>query len=241
MPQGGPRMRSTKLVPAVAASAALLALAAAGASARPAGHKVALPRGNCRVSISVSERVITAGETVSVIGRPHCPSGATTATLPVAVYQHEATTSAALKLIGSPTSAPFSLTSGPISFDSSFYAVINGVRSATRKVRVAPQVVLNAPTSSPDGAQLLTGRRNQVRFTGTVNPATAADNGAGVFLERQEATSNEEWHPIQGGTVKEGAFSFLHTFVVPGAAHLRVVVRPHGGFGAPGISNALSY
>jgi hypothetical protein len=235
-------MRPIKLVPALAAALALLALTAAGASARPAGHnKTALAGSSCRVTISLTEHVITAGETVSVIGRPHCPGGASTAALPAAVYQHEDMTSPALKLIGSPTSSPFDLSSGPISFDSSFYAVVNGARSATRKVRVAPQVVLNAPTSFPDGAQLLTGRRNQVRFTGTVNPATSADNGAGVFLEREEATSNEEWHAIQGSTVREGAFSFLHTFVVPGAANLRVTVRPHGPFGARGISNALSY
>jgi len=175
------------------------------------------------------------------MGRPHCPGGASTAALPVAVYQREATTSPALKLIGNPTTAPFSLASAPVSFDSSFYAVINGVRSATRKVRVGPQVVLNAPTGFPDGAQLLTGRHNEVRFTGTVNPATAADNGAVAVLEREEATSNEEWHPIQYGTVKEGAFSFLHGFGVPGAANLRVLVRPHGPFGARGISNPLSY
>src|ERR1700682_4819005 len=36
LPQGGPRMRPIKLLPALAASAILLALAAAGASARPA-------------------------------------------------------------------------------------------------------------------------------------------------------------------------------------------------------------
>ncbi len=227
-------MRPIRLIPALVAAASLLALAPAGALARPAS-------GNCRVSISVLERVITAGETVSVKGTPHCSGGASTASLPVAVYQHEATTPPALKLIGSPNTAPFEVTSAPVSFDSAFYAVINGVRSASKKVRVGPQVVLNAPTAFPEGAQLLTGRHNQVRFTGTVNPATTTDNGAEVLLEREEATSNEEWHPIQAGKVKEGAYSFLHTFVVPGAANLRVQVRPHGPFGARGISNALSY
>jgi len=234
-------MRSIRLVPALAATASLLALAPAGALARPAGHKNALPSGNCRVSISVLEPVITAGETVSITGRPHCPNGATTAALPATVYQHEANASPAVKLVGSASSAPFALTSAPVSFDSTFYAVINGVRSGTRKVRVAPQVILNAPTGFPDGAQLLTGHHNEVRFTGTVNPATAADNGAVAYLEREEATSNEEWHRIQVGSVKEGAFSFLHTFAVPGAANLRVLVRPRGPFGARGISNALSY
>ncbi len=227
-------MRSIRLIPALVAAASLFALAPAGALARPASS-------NCRVRISVSEPVITAGETVSVIGRGHCPSGASTASLPLAVYQHEATVAPTLKLVASPNTAPFDVTSAPISFDSSFYAVISGARSASRNVRVAPQVILNAPTGSPDGAQLLTGRHNQVRFTGTVNPATSADNGASVLLEREQATANEEWHPIQGSTVKEGAFSFLHTFERPGDANLRVTVRPHGPFGARGISNTFSF
>jgi hypothetical protein len=227
-------MRSIRLIPALVAAASLFALAPAGALARPASS-------NCRVRISVSEPVITAGETVSVLGRAHCPSGASTASVPAAVYQHEAIVGPTLKLVASPNTAPFDVTSAPISFDSSFYAVINGVRSASRKVRVAPQVILNAPTGSPDGAQLLTGRHNQVRFTGTVNPATAADNGAEVLLEREGATANEEWRAIQSSTVRAGAFSFLHTFVSPGDANLRVLVRPHGPFGARGISNTFSF
>lgn len=233
-------MRSIRLIPVLAAAASLLAMAPAGASARPAGDKTSLAGGSCRVRVSVSEPAITAGETVSVIGRAHCPSGASTASLPLAVYQHEAPAPAA-KLIATPNTAPFNVTSAPILFDSSFYALINGVRSPSRKVRVAPQVILNAPTGFPDGAQILTGRHNQVRFTGTVNPAIAADDGAAVFLEREQATANEEWHPIQGGTVKAGAFSFLHTFVRPGDANLRVLVRPHGPFGARGISNTFSF
>lgn len=230
-------MRSIKLVPALAAAATLLALAPAGAIARPAARTHAIRSGNCRVSISAEPRVITAGESVAVKGTPHCPGGATTASLPVTVYQHEVTTTA-LKLVGSATTAPFELTSSPLMHDSIFYVVAAGRRTASRQVRVGPAVVLNGPAGVPAGAQILTGGHNKVAFSGTVSPE---DNGATVYLEREDATSNEEWHPIAQGVVRGSAFSIVHGFGVPGAVNLRAVVRPRGPFSARGISSPLSY
>jgi hypothetical protein len=67
-----------------------------------------------------------------------------------------------------------------------------------------------------------------------VNPA---DEGAEVWLEREQATSTEEWGVIHKGTVKAGGvFEFLHTFTVPGVANFRALVRPHGIFDVRGIS-----
>jgi hypothetical protein len=39
----------------------------------------------------------------------------------------------------------------------------------------------------------------------------------------------------------DGTYLIIHGFSIPGAANLRVVVRPHGHFSVRGISNTLSY
>jgi hypothetical protein len=97
-------------------------------------------------------------------------------------------------------------------------------------------VTLGGPA---EGAQLRTGRANRVTFAGLVNPA---DAGARVALQRENATSVEEWHSIQESTVKPGGgYVFSHVFAVPGDANLRVIVRPHGKITARGVSNTLSY
>src|SRR5262249_18413744 len=90
-----------------------------------------------------------------------------------------------------------------------------------------------------DGSQLKTGVRNRVTFSGIVSPA---DAGARVVLQRENATSVEEWHSIQEGFVKPGGgYVLTHTFAVPGDANLRVVVRPRHRFNARGVSNTVSY
>ncbi len=98
-----------------------------------------------------------------------------------------------------------------------------GAESPNREVRVAAQVTLSGP---PEGTQILTGVANKVTFTGTVTPA---DVGARVILQRQNALTGNEWHRIDSGVVEaSGAFSIAHTFVVPGDANLRVLVRSQG-------------
>ncbi|MFI5004163.1 MAG: hypothetical protein ACHQE6_04035 [Solirubrobacterales bacterium] len=111
----------------------------------------------------------------------------------------------------------------------------HGAESANRRVRVAAQVTLSGP---PEGTQILTGPANKVTFTGTVNPA---DVGARVVLQRQNALTGNEWRRIDSGRVEPGGgFSILHTFLVPGDANIRVLVRSQGR-NIPSPSNVLSY
>jgi hypothetical protein len=241
-------MRSTKLSPAVwaaAAATASLALAPAGAIAAPAhqslakSHKHAGVAG-CRVSAFVEPHLVTSGEAVQVFGQLVCPGGAGAAVnQTITVYEHTAGT-AGFKVVGTVTSAAggfYSTVPGTISANSVFYARALGARSASRAVKVAPLVTLAGP--APDASQLKTGPHNRVLFTGTVSPS---DAGAQVFLERENATSSEEWISIQGALVRaDGTFSILHQFVVPGDANLRVIVRPHRSFEVRGTSNTLSY
>src|SRR5258707_116665 len=79
--------------------------------------------------------------------------------------------------------------------DSFFYVRAAGAGSGNRSIKVAPQVTLGGPA---EFSQLRTGVRNRVTFTGTVTPA---DTGAVVALQRENATSFEEWRLIQLGVV----------------------------------------
>jgi hypothetical protein len=84
----------------------------------------------------------------------------------------------------------------------------------------------------------LTGRRHRVIFTGTVTPA---DPGTRVILQRQNAVTGNEWRRIDVGRVTPGGtFSITHTFVVPGDANIRVLVRSQGR-NVPSASNLLNY
>ncbi len=110
-----------------------------------------------------------------------------------------------------------------------------GTHSAGKRIRVAAQVTLSGP---PAGTQLLTGHPNAVTFTGTVSPA---DVGARVILQRQNAATGGEWRRIDRGVVSAGgAFSIVHTFIVPGDANIRVLVRSEGR-NIPTASNELEY
>jgi hypothetical protein len=129
----------------------------------------------------------------------------------------------------------YELTQSGVQTDSSFYVRAHRAQSGRRQVRVAAQVTLVGP---PEGTQLLTGRPNKVTFTGTVSPA---DAGARVILQRQNAITGNEWRRIDRGTVEpNGTFSIVHTFIVPGDANLRVIVRS-GGVNIPSPSNVLTY
>jgi hypothetical protein len=93
-------------------------------------------------------------------------------------------------------------------------------------------------TGPPEGTQLLTGRPNRVTFTGTVTPA---DVGARVILQRQNAPTGDEWHRIDSGRVGPGGiYAITHTFVVPGDANIRALVRSQGR-NVPSSSNVLTY
>ncbi len=130
----------------------------------------------------------------------------------------------------------YSIVAPNLTANSSFYAASVGGRSATRTVKVSPQVTLTGPAET---AQIFTGRRGAQTFSGVVSPA---DTGAEVVLQRESATANEEWGVIQRGIVGPGgAYFFTHVFGRPGDANLRVVVRAHRRLSVRGISNTLSY
>jgi hypothetical protein len=241
-------MRSIKLSPVVAGAAILLiAPTATSASATGRDGRLDAPRlasaAGCHVRIFAEPRVVTGGESVQVFGQLACPGGANVAGQPVTIFERSAGAPGAkgFKEIGTVSTGPggfYSIVPSPVTADSFFYARALGARSGTRAVRVAPQVTLAAP-GAPDGSQLRTGRSNRVTFTGTVTPG---DAGATVVLQRENSTSFEEWGAIQLGVVGPGGtYSLTHTFVIPGDANIRVVVRKHGKFSVRGISNTLSY
>ncbi len=237
-------MRSTKLRAAVAAAATLLALApavaaAAGRHSHLNAHRHASPA-RCRVSILVEPRVVTGGEQVQLFGQACTGAPANAVSQLVTIYERSPG-SHGFKVLGTvPTGAGGFYTFIPpaITTDTAFYARTASGRSENREVRVAPSVTLEPPAGHPESAALLTGRRNSVVFSGKVSPA---DNGAEVWLERENATSFEEWRPIQRGVVVGGVFTFIHTFTIPGDANLRALVRPHGIFTVRGVSTPISY
>lgn len=226
-------MRKFRLVPAVAAAATLLALAPASASA----HRHSSPGGRCRVKLNVAPRQITAGDSVVAFGRLICTRRVRAAGQPVKLFEHSFGTPGytLVQLTTTDARGFYQFTLAGVQTNSSFYVRSHRAQSQHGRVRVAAQVTLSGP---PEGTQLLTGRPNEVTFTGTVTPA---DAGARVVLQRQNAVTGNEWHRIDVGRVgPEGAFSITHTFIVPGDANLRVLVRGrHHNISSP--SNVLAY
>lgn len=226
-------MRSFRLVPAIVAAASLLAPTVAGA--RP--HKHSNPSGRCNVGLNVAPRQITAGDPVVAFGRLNCTRRVNVAGQPVQLFEHVHGTPGYTLAQSTTTDARgfYEMTQAGVQSDSSFYVRSHRAQSARRHVRVAAQVTLLGP---PEGTQLLTGRPNKVTFTGTVRPV---DAGARVILQRQNAVTGNEWRRIDRGTVQaDGTFSIVHTFVVPGDANLRVIVRSDG-VNLPSPSNVLTY
>ncbi len=215
-------MRLRKLATAATAASALLALAVPAAAS---AHKHPSPSGRCRIDLNVAPRQITAGDPVVAFGRLFCTRRVNAEGQTVKLLEHSYGTPG-YTVVQSTTTGPlgfYELTQTGVQTNSSFFVRSHGAQSGRRRVRVAAQVTLNGP---PEGTQLLTGPANAVTFIGTVTPA---DAGARVILQRQNALTGNEWRRIGIGTVgAEGAFSITHTFVVPGDANLRVLVRSHG-------------
>jgi hypothetical protein len=247
-------MRSIKLtwaLAAIAASAAVLFPATASArhhaSRNAARH--AAGTGGCRVPINVAPRFIETGEATVVFGELTCPTQPP-AGQTVTVYGQSAggPPASALGTTTTDEHGNFAFTTPVLQSNSQFYAIVYGVQSAHRGVKVSPKITVAGP---PDGSQLFTGggpfirshlRRhglsNKVVFSGTVSPP---DAGAVVALQRESSVGGEEWHRIGWSTVGQGGtYSIVHTFAVPGEANIRVVVRaPRRN--APGASESLSY
>jgi hypothetical protein len=231
-------MRSSKLITALAAASALLVLAPAGAAARPAGqkHANASPSGRCKVSLIAEPRTITSGEPVELFGQLLCTSASTEGQT-VTVFERTAG-SPTFKQVATTTTVKeglYKVAAPTVTVDSWFYVRAPSRRSPTRAVKVAPLVTLEGPKAE---IPLETGKKHAVTFKGKVSPA---DEGAEVWLEREQATASEEWGVIQKGSVKAGGvFEFLHSFSIPGVANIRAIVRPHGIFDVRGTSNVLS-
>jgi hypothetical protein len=241
-------MRLRKLGPALVAATSLLAVAPALASAhRPAGNRPAgrhpSPLGRCRIDIESFTPLITAGDQIEIKGSLAC-SHANAGGQPVELYAHVDGTAGFVPVQSTTTEAGttetrafYKFTTPAESTNTSFYVSSDGARSGSRRLRVAALVTLSGP---PEGTQIETGAPHKETFTGTVNPA-AADVGARVILQRQDATSGDEWHRIGVGYVLAGGtFSITHIFRVPGDASIRALVRSDG-LNIPSPSNELEY
>jgi hypothetical protein len=237
-------LRSKTMATAAAAALVVLVSAATGASfaARPTG---------CHIKLEpAAPRLVQYGETALVFGQIKCVPGSLAASQSVSLLERVAgsvpsTTPAATATTD--TGGRFQLTTPPLEKNTRLYVVAGGVRSARRLVKVSPKVTISGP---PDGSVLYTGRgpflgahhfgvlRNRVTFSGTVSPTLAGD---AVVLQRESALTGEAWHRIGIGFVSStGTYSIQHTFAVPGAADIRILVR-HTKVSAPGVSESLSY
>lgn len=233
-------MRSKKLTAALAAVAACTAAMPAAALARGIHPGIRNPGLRaCRIRLAVNPHVANVGDSVLLTGALVCgggPTGEQTAT----IYEQIAGVPG-FKDIGTATTAAgggFTFTPPALVADSTFYATALTAQSARRTVRVAPQVTVTPP--APEGSQLQTGIAGRVTFAGSVSPA---DANAEVVLQRESGAVSEEWGVIQDHVfvAPGGTFSFVHRFLAPGDANLRVVVRPHGHFGVRGISDQMNY
>jgi hypothetical protein len=232
-------MRSLRMVPVIAAAMALLMLAPS-ADARGARH-IFFPGfpSRCRISIDVAPRQITAGDPATIFGRLACRHHRGEAGASVKLYHRLADSFGYSYVQNTRTDAhgfyEFTRADGVVDTNRSWFVSARGTRSAAKRISVAAQVNLNGPA---EGTQILTGTPNRVTFTGTVSPA---DVGARVVLQRQNAETGSEWRRIDAGTVMPGgSFSIPHTFIVPGDANLRVLVRSQGR-NIPSTSNVLEY
>jgi hypothetical protein len=188
--------------------------------------------------MQVAPHHTTAGEPVVVFGRLRCPGGGESAQT-VQLFHH---------LTGQPGFSYVQSVStnsegyyeinpadGVVETSRSFFVVSGDAHSRTQQVRVSAQVTLSGPA---EGSQLLTGKPNQVTFTGAVKPA---DVGAEVVLQRQDAENGQTWHHIGDTTVAaDGTFTLPHTFIVPGDANIRALVRSQGR-NVPSSSNVIAY
>jgi hypothetical protein len=233
-------MRSSKLLGRLAAAAALLALAGPAGASAAARTAVKHPsrNGRCAVNINVAPAQITTGDSVVVFGRLRCHGRSAKAAGQTVTLLERTSSSGGFAVAQSTLTDVrgfYELTVTGVQNNSTFFVRSHGAASGHRTVAVAAVVTLAGP---PEGTQLFTGQANKVTFTGTVNPANV---GARVILQRQNAATGNEWHRIDVGYVSPGGtYSITHTFVVPGDANIRVLVRSRRR-NIPSPSNVLTY
>ncbi|MGD0453298.1 MAG: hypothetical protein ABSB69_06850 [Solirubrobacteraceae bacterium] len=233
-------MRSIKLTVAIVAAATSLTLVSAAAGRNRHENGARRNASGCHTTLNVAPRLLTSGESVLAFGRLRCAGAGTEANQTVTLYESPLI-SPGYSVAGTTTTDAhgfYQITVSGLTADSVFYATAGPAQSGHRTVRVAAQVTVSGPPEGVVPTALRTGRHNRVTFSGTVNPT---DSGAVVVLQRQNAISGNEWHPIGFGHVNtEGDFSITHTFVVAGDANLRVLVRS-GRRNVASPSNVLSY
>jgi hypothetical protein len=229
----------TKRLSATLAVAVTSFVALATVTSTATGEKHRSANGNCKINVNVAPRVVTSGDALVVFGRLRCNRRAavTVGGATVKLLQHVSGTPGFTIVQSTSTDARgfYEFTVAGVQANSVFFVRSHGAVSGRRAVRVAAQVTLLGP---PEGTQLLTGAANKVTFTGTVSPA---DEGARVVLQRQNAARGNDWHRIDLGRVGAGgSYSITHTFIVPGDANIRVLVRSRER-NIPSPSNVLSY
>jgi hypothetical protein len=217
----------------ISAACALILIAPSAALAHP--HRF---HHFCKIGMQVAPHHITAGEPILVFGRLRCHGGgeegqnvqlfAHLSSQPGFSYVQSVTT-------GTDGYYEISGANAPVETNRDFFVLADGVRSRVQRVHVGAQVTLSGPA---EGSQLLTGKANEVTFTGTVKPA---DAGAVVVLQRQDAENGQSWHRIGATTVtSEGTYSLPHVFIVPGDANIRALVRSEGR-NVPSASAVIAY
>jgi hypothetical protein len=234
-------MRGGRRFPAVASAAGLISTAFALAVPAPSAalaHGYHRLRGSCRIGMHVAPHHTTAGEPIVIFGRLRCARGGEEGQA-VQLF-HRVAGARGFRYVQSVTTGTsgyyeISRADGVVETSRSFFVVSDGSRSRVQRVRVGAQVTLSGPA---EGSQLLTGKPNEVTFTGTVKPA---DAGALVVLQRQNAENGQSWHHIATTTVTNaGTFTLPHVFVVPGDANIRALVRSQGR-NVASTSNVIAY
>lgn len=234
-------MRGGRRFPAVAIVAGLISTACAVVLVAPSAalaHRHHRSREACRIGMHVAPHHTTAGEPIVIFGRLRCAGGGEEGRA-VRLFHHLAGARgfsyAQSATTGTSGYYEISRADGVVEASRSFFVVSGGARSRVQRVRVGAQVTLSGPA---EGSQLLTGKPNEVTFTGTVKPA---DAGARVVLQRQTAENGQSWHRIGMTTVTNaGTFTLPHAFIVPGDASIRALLRSHGR-NAPSASNVIAY
>jgi hypothetical protein len=214
---GGRRFPAAVIVAGLIASAFALAAVAPSALA----HRQF--RGSCKIDMQVAPHHITAGEPVVIFGRLHCPGGGESGQT-IQLFEHPLAQPAISYVESATTGAggyyELVQAAGAVETSRAFFVTGDGARSRTQHIYVGAQVTLAGPA---EGSQLLTGKPNEVTFTGTVKPA---DIGALVVLQRQDAENGQSWHRIGATTVTAaGTYTLPHVFIVPGDANIRTLVR----------------
>ena len=199
--------------------------------------------GRCRVSLEASAYVVSAGETVTLLGRLSCPDSTTATGEHITIYQRAGAPRSALAALSTVTAGEdgsYELTTAALTRKSVFLASSPLGGKALATIKVTPTVTLTGPPTP--GAELATrGARahgpNRFTFSGTVNPV---GEGGHVALQSEYLGSDERWHTIARGRLDgEGHFSISHGFRAPGELEVRVLSHVRGQL--VGASETLTY